>query len=69
MDLVQRQREAAHRQYCESMFNLIIQQLDDIDCCEGYTIPESDYPKFWKAQALARDVIEAKKRMQETKRS
>ena len=31
--------------------------LDDLDCCTGYTFPESDWPKLWAAIEAARAAI------------
>ncbi len=31
--------------------------IDDIDVCEGYTIGDDDYPKFWAALEIAREVL------------
>lgn len=31
--------------------------LDSLDCCDGYSFPESDWPKFWEALNLARAVL------------
>jgi hypothetical protein len=32
-------------------------ELDGLDCCEGYTFPESDWPRLWKALGLARAAV------------
>lgn len=31
--------------------------IDAIDCCEGYTFPDSDWPKLWDALSKARAAI------------
>lgn len=33
------------------------QALDELDCCDGYSIPDDDYPKLWAALNLAREAI------------
>ncbi len=31
--------------------------LDGVDCCEGYSLGDADYPKFWAALAMARAAL------------
>lgn len=31
--------------------------LDALDCCEGYNLPQADYPKLWDALGKARAAI------------
>lgn len=33
------------------------QRLDELDCCDGYSFPEADWPKLWEALSLARAAI------------
>lgn len=33
------------------------QKLDALDCCEGYSLAEKDWPMFWEAISLARVAI------------
>lgn len=35
--------------------------LDDIDCCDDYTIGSDDYHKFWTAQEKAREILKKEK--------
>lgn len=57
VDLVQRQRDAVNAQSKVDKLERIVKLLDGIDCCEGYSIADTEYPKFWEAQSLAREVI------------
>jgi hypothetical protein len=31
--------------------------LDGLDCCDGYSFPDADWPKLWNALSLARKAI------------
>jgi hypothetical protein len=31
--------------------------LDRLDCCDGYSFPETDWPKLWEALSLARAAL------------
>lgn len=31
--------------------------LDKLDCCDGYSFPDSDWPKLWEALNLARAAL------------